>query len=232
MRRPARTPEHFSVECSSSQIHRRGAEFAETTQRLEHTQPCGAPPRPRRLRGESPLSYTQLKFALTLLLFAAGGVQAAPPFTHHQGVPKGRAPSERPKRGESADTVSCEFASLKVDPATLAGDNGVKLALYEAALSGKGTAKAKKICSTIEGDPVPVFITVKRGKVKVTHDYSQDRFGAGRFKFIPRIFTTRSYTTRKIKIGYFNDRMEFVELSGGPPGDKRLFLKLKDKEYF
>ena len=172
-------------------------------------------------------------WVLLLLLFAVESGRALSHGDALQIVPEDNASPEQPKEDEFIGTVTCgSVPGSEIVPARLAEENAVKLALYEAAVSGKGVVKARQICHTIEGDPIPVSVTVKGGKVKVTHDYSRDRFGAGRFKFMPRFFTVRSYTTRKIQIGHFDDRMRFVALDGESPKDRRLFLKLKGKHYF
>lgn len=111
----------------------------------------------------------------------------------------------------------------------MAGDDAVKLALYDAVVSGKGVVKARKDCSTFEGGPLPVYATAKGGKIKITRDYSRDRYMY--FKGLIKFFRLNSYTTRKVEIGYL-DQGKFIPLKGAVPDGRRLFLRLKGEEYF
>jgi hypothetical protein len=109
-------------------------------------------------------------------------------------------------------------------------DNRVRLALYEAVVHRVGVVKAKMICATIEGDPVPVYATAKGGKIKVTYDYSKDRHF--RFNGWLKLFGGNSYTTRQVEIGYL-DKGNFVPLRQAPVSSgQRLILRLKKTEYF
>ena len=127
-------------------------------------------------------------------------------------------------------TITCIWPpNSGIGPNNLEEDNRVRLALYEAVTSRVGVVKAKMICATIEGDPVPIYATAKGGKIKVTYDLSNDRY----FKFhrLIKIFGGHSFTTRKVEIGYLEGG-NFVPLSGSVPHGQRLILRLKKKEYF
>jgi hypothetical protein len=59
-------------------------------------------------------------------------------------------------------------------------NNEVRLLLYNAANSESKnvTVKAKKICSTLEGDPIPSYLSVNKGKITLVIDTSRDEFGS------------------------------------------------------
>jgi hypothetical protein len=173
---------------------------------------------------------SRIVWAVTLLLFAAGDNSATPFPGPLQGDAKGGASSERREKNAPVTTVTCDWASGSgADGIKLAEDNAVKLALYEAVVSGKGTVKAKKDCATFEGDPAPVYATAKGGRIKITHDHSRDRWMS--FKGLLKFFGGDSYTTRKVEIGHL-DQGKFTPLNGAAPDGRRLFLRLKGKEYF
>ena len=172
----------------------------------------------------------RLVWAFTLLLFFVGDNSATPWPDHLQGSTKSSASSERGEKHAPVKTVTCNWASDSgADGLKLAEDNAVKLALYEAVVSGKGIVKAKKDCATFEGDPAPVYATAKGGRIKITHDHSRDRWMS--FKGLLKFFGGDSYTTRKVEIGYL-DQGKFTPLNGAARDGRRLFLRLKGKEYF
>lgn len=167
--------------------------------------------------------------AVTLLL-AAGNTSATPLPAPLQGSTKSSTSSEQGEKNAPVKTVTCDWASGSgADDIKLAEDNAVKLALYEAVVSGKGIVKAKKDCATFEGDPAPVYATAKGGKIKVTRDHSRDRHMS--FKGLLKFFGGDSYTTRKVEIGYL-DQGKFIPLKGAAPDGRRLLLRLKGSEYF
>ena len=170
-----------------------------------------------------------IAWAVTLL-FAVGNDSAAPSSNLLQGSSKDRISSGRREEPSPVKTVTCDWVpGDKIEGAKLGEDNAVKLALYDAVVSGKGVVKAKKDCSTFEGDPLPVYATAKGGKIKITRDYSQDRWMS--FKGLIKFFGGNSYSTRKVEIGYL-EQGKFITLNGAAPDGKRLFLRLKGKEYF
>ena len=59
-------------------------------------------------------------------------------------------------------------------------NNEVRLLLYNAANSDNKNApvKVKRICGTIEGDPIPSYLTVAQGKITLVVDASRDEFGS------------------------------------------------------
>ena len=167
--------------------------------------------------------------AITLLLLTVGNSSAAP-HSLGEGFKKNGAASEKGEKKDPVKTVTCDWvAGAGLDGTRLDEDNAIKLALYDAAVSGKGVVKAKMDCSTIEGDPLPVYVTAKGGKIKITRDYSQDQWM--RFKGLIKVFGGNSYTTRKVEIGYL-DQGKFIPLNGAASDGRRLFLRLKGKEYF
>ena len=166
---------------------------------------------------------------ITLLLFFVGNNSATPSPGRLHGSAKSSASSERGEKNAPVKTVTCDWAAGSGADIKLAEDNAVKLALYEAVVLGKGIVKAKKDCATFEGDPVPVYATAKGGKIKITHDYSQDRWMS--FKVLLKLFGGDSYTTRRVEIGYL-DQGKFIPLNGVTPDGPRLFLRLRGKEYF
>lgn len=169
-------------------------------------------------------------WAFMPLLFFVGNNSAAPPPGHLQGSTKSRASSVQGEKHAPVKTVTCDWApDSGADSIELAEDNAVKLALYEAIVSGKGIVRAKKDCATFEGDPAPVYAAAEGGKIKITHDYSRDRHM--RFKGLIKFFGSGSYATRKVEIGYL-DRGKFIPLNGAAPDGRRLFLRMKGKEYF
>ena len=138
--------------------------------------------------------------------------------------------SEASEKAVPVKTITCIWPpNSGVGPNTVEEDNRVRLALYEAVVSRVGVVKAKMICATIEGDPVPTYATAKGGKIKVTYDRSQDRYF--RFHWLVKLFGGDSFTTRKLEIGYLNGD-KFVPLSGSVAHGQRLILRLKKKEYF
>ena len=169
-------------------------------------------------------------WAFMLLLFFVGNNSATPSPGPLQGPTKSRASSVQGEKHAPVKTVTCDWASDSgADSLKLAEDNAVKLALYEAIVSGKGIVRAKKDCATFEGDPAPVYATAKGGKIKIAHDYSQDRHM--RFKGLIKFFGSGSYATRKVEIGYL-EQGKFIPLNSAAPDGRRLFLRLKGKEYF
>ena len=158
-------------------------------------------------------------------LLTVGNVLCSASSYNLQGFIAGQGEKEVPIK-----TVSCDFPTInKLDSARVVEDNTVKLALYDAVVSGRDVVRAKKACYTIEGDPVPIYATAKGGKIKITQDYSQDRWL--KFQGILKIFGSNSYTTRKVELGYF-DQDKFILLNGTEPNGRRLFLRLKGKKYF
>ena len=169
-------------------------------------------------------------WTITLLLFFVGNSSATPSPDLLRGSTRSSASSEQEEKNAPLKTVTCAWASGDgTKGIKLTEDNAVKLALYEAVVSGKGIVKAKKDCATFEGDPAPVYATAKGGKIKITHDHSQDRWM--KFKGLIKFFGLNSYTTRKVEIGY-RDHGKFIPLNGATPNGRRLFLRLKGKEYF
>ena len=167
---------------------------------------------------------------IVTLLFAVGNDSTAPLSNPLQGPSKDKTSSAQREKNPPVKTVTCHWPSgNEIGSTKVAEDNAVKLALYDAVASGKGDVKAKKDCATIEGDPLPIYATAKGGKIKITHDYSQDRFMS--FKGLIKFFGGNSYSTRKVEIGYL-DQGRFIPLSGAAPKDRRLFLRLKGNEYF
>ena len=167
---------------------------------------------------------------LATILFAVGNYSAAPLSNPLKGSSKDKTSFAQREKNPPIKTVTCDWSSgNEIDGSTLADDNAVKLALYHAVVSGKGAIKAKKDCATIEGDPLPIYATAKRGKITITRDYSQDRFMS--FKGFIKLFGGNSYSTRKVEIGYL-DQGKFIPLSTIAPKDRRLFLRLKGQEYF
>lgn len=138
--------------------------------------------------------------------------------------------SEASQKDVAFKTITCIWPPNSPDgPNTLEEDNRVRLDLYEAVVSRSSVVRAKMTCATIEGDALPVYATAKGGKIKVTRDYSKDRY----FKFsgLVKLFGGNSYTTRQVEIGYLNQG-KFVPLNGHVPPGERLILRLKKKEYF
>ncbi len=172
----------------------------------------------------------RIVWAVTLLIFAAGNNSATPSPNLVQGSNKNSTTSEQGEKNAPVKMVTCDWVSGNgIDNTNLAEENAVKLALHEAVISGRGVVKAKKACATIEGDPLPVYATAKGGKIKITHDYSQDRWF--RLQGLLKFFGGNSYTTRKVEIGYL-DQGKFIPLNSAAPNGRRLFLRLKGKEYF
>jgi hypothetical protein len=127
-------------------------------------------------------------------------------------------------------TITCIWPpNSEIGLNTLEEDNRVRLALYEAVGSRVGVVKAKVICATIEGDPVPTYATAKGGKIRVTYDRSKDRYF--KFHWYEKLFGGNSFTTRKVEIGYL-ERGNFVPLSESVPHGQRLILRLRKREYF
>jgi hypothetical protein len=167
--------------------------------------------------------------AITFLLLSIGN-SASVPYSLVEGFKKNGAASEKGEKKDPVKTVTCDWVSgAGLDDTKLDEDNAIKLALYEAVVSGKGVVKAKKDCATFEGDPLPVYATAKGGKIKITRDYSQDRRMS--FKGLIKSFGGNSYSTRKVEIGYL-EQGKFISLNGGASDGRRLFLRLKGKEYF
>ena len=167
---------------------------------------------------------------IVVLLFAVGNDSAAPLSNPLQGSGKDKTPSAQREKNPPVKTVTCDWSSGKEsESAKRVEDNAIKLALYDAAVSGKGVVRAKMDCSTIEGDPLPVYATAKGGKFKITRDYSQDRWMG--LKGLIKFFGVNSYSTRKVEIGYL-DQGKFIPLNGDALEGRRLFLRLKGKEYF
>ena len=52
-----------------------------------------------------------------------------------------------------------------------------------------------------------------------------------RFKGLIKFFGSGSYATRKVEIGYL-EQGKFIPLNSAAPDGRRLFLRLKGKEYF
>src|ERR671912_2575302 len=162
-------------------------------------------------------------WAFMLLLFFVGNNSATPSPSPLQGPTKSRASFVQGEKHAPVKTVTCDWASDSgAASLKLAEDNAVKLALYEAIVSGKGIVRAKKDCATFEGDPAPVYATAKGGRIKITRDHSRDRWMS--FKGLPKFFGGDSYTTRKVEIGYL-DRGKFTPLNGAAPDGRRLFLR-------
>ncbi len=169
-------------------------------------------------------------WSVMLIITTVGNNSAASSSNPLQGSSKDKTSSEQRENNAPVKTVMCDWSPPKESESTkLAEDNAVKLALYEAVVSGKDVVKAKKDCATFEGDPAPVYATAKGGKIKITHDYSRDRHMS--FKGLIKFFGLNSYTTRKVEIGYL-DRGKFIPLNGAAPGGRRLFLRLKGEDYF
>ena len=172
----------------------------------------------------------RIVWAVSLLIFAVGNNSAAPSSNLLQGSTKDRLPSEQREKNAPVKLVVCDWVSgNEIDITKLAEDNAIKLALYETVVSRRDVVKAKKACATFEGDPLPVYATAKGGKIKITHDYSRDRWM--RFQGLIKFFGLNSYTTRKVEIGYL-DHGKFIPLNGAAPDGRRLFLRLKGEEYF
>jgi hypothetical protein len=167
---------------------------------------------------------------LIIIIITLGNNSAASSSNPLQGSSKDKTSSEQREKNPPVKTVTCGWSSSKERESTrLVEDNAIKLALYDAVISGKGVVKAKMDCSTIEGDPLPVYATAKGGKIKITRDYSQDQRMS--LKGLIKFFGSNSYNTRKVEIGYL-DQGKFMPLNGGAPDGRRLFLRLKGKEYF
>ena len=167
---------------------------------------------------------------LVTILLALGNYSAAPLSNPLKGSSKDITSFAQREKNPLIKTVTCAWSSgNEIDESTLADDNAVKLALYHAVVSGKGAVKAQKDCATIEGDPLPIYATVKGGKITIARDYSQDRFMS--FKGLIKFFGVNSYSTRKVEIGYL-DQGKFIPFNGDAPEGRRLFLRLKGKEYF
>ena len=167
---------------------------------------------------------------IVTILFAVGNDSAAPLSSPLQGSSKDKTSSAQREKNPPFKMVTCDWSSgNEIAGTRLADDNAVKLSLYHAVVSGQGVMKAKKDCATIEGDPLPIYATAKSGKIKIARDYSQDRFMS--FKGLIKFFGGNSYSTRKVEIGYL-DQGKFTPLSSAAPKDRRLFLRLKGKEYF
>lgn len=167
------------------------------------------------------LSVLSLFFAARVAAAFASGPVSAPGNTFVSQVSGNTVPVK---------TINCNWPpNSGIGPDTIEEDNRVRLALYEAVVSRVGVVKAKMICATIEGDPVPTYATAKGGKIKVTYDLSKDRH----FKLhgLLKFFGGNSFTTRKVEIGYL-EAGNFVQLSGPVPHGQRLILRLKKKEYF
>jgi hypothetical protein len=176
------------------------------------------------------VNMKRIVWAVTLLIFSVGDYSAASPPNLLQGSSKGKTSTEQREKNVPVKTVMCDLLPPKESESTkLAEDNAIKLALYDAVVSGKGVVKAKKDCATFEGDPAPVYATAKGGKIKITRDHSRDRWM--HFKGLIKFFGLNSYTTHKVEIGYF-DHGKFIPLNGAAPGGRRLFLRLKGEEYF
>lgn len=169
-------------------------------------------------------------WAMMLIIITVGNNSAASSPNPLQGSSRDKTSSAQREKNPPVKTVTCGWSSGKESESTkLVEDNAIKLALYDAAVSSKGVVKAKMDCSTIEGDPLPVYATAKGGKIKITRDYSQDQWMS--LKGLIKFFGGNSYSTRKVEIGYL-DQGKFIPLNGGAPDDRRLFLRLKGKEYF
>ena len=169
-------------------------------------------------------------WVVTLIIMTVGNNSAVSSSNPLQGLSKDKTSSEQREENPPVKTATCGWSSGKESESTrLAEDNAIKLALYDAVVSGKGVVKAKMDCFTIEGDPLPVYATAKGGKIKITRDYSQDRWM--KLKGLIKFFGVNSYSTRKVEIGYL-DQGKFIPLNGGAPDGKRLLLRLKGKEYF
>src|SRR3712207_1671741 len=96
----------------------------------------------------------RIVWAVTLLIFSGGNYSAASSPNLLQGSSKGKTSSEQREKNAPVKTVTCDWSPPKESESTkLAEDNAVKLALYDAVVSGKGVVKAKKDCATFEGDP-------------------------------------------------------------------------------
>jgi len=172
----------------------------------------------------------RIVWIVTLLLTAVGSSLAAPSSNLLQGSTKYKIRSEQGEKDAPVKTVTCDWESnSEIDNIKFAEDNAIKMALYDAVRSRRGVVKAKKACATIEGDPLPVYAKAKGGKLKITFDYSQDR--ELRFHGLLKFFGGNSYTTRKVEIGYL-DQGKFIPLNGARAEGRRLFLRLKGKEYF
>src|SRR5687767_4625011 len=172
----------------------------------------------------------RIVWAVTLLLFIPGNNSATPSSTLLQDSSKNSTISEQAEKNAPVKTITCDWASGSgLDNTKMAEDNAVKLALYEAVVSGRGVVKAKQACATIEGDPLPVYAKAKGGKLKMTYDYSRGRWL--RFRGLLKFFGGNSYTTRRVEIGYL-DQGKFILLSGAAPDGRRLILRVRGKEYF
>ena len=167
--------------------------------------------------------------AITLLLLTIGNSSAASS-SLVEGFKRDGAASEKGKKKDPIKTVTCDWVpGAGLNGTKLDEDNAIKLALYEAVVSGRSVVKAKKGCATFEGDPLPIYATAKGGKIKITRDYSQDRWMS--FRGLIRFFGSNSYSTRKVEIGYL-EQGKFITLNGAAPDGRRLFLRLKGKDYF
>ncbi|HKY43678.1 MAG TPA: hypothetical protein VJM50_11320 [Pyrinomonadaceae bacterium] len=137
--------------------------------------------------------------------------------------------SEVSEKDVPVTTITCVWPPNSSIVNTIEEDNRVRVALHDAVVSRTGIVKAKMICATIEGDPVPVYATAKGGKIKITYDYSKDRY----FKLnsLVKLFGGNTYTTRQVEIGYI-DKHQFIPLTGAVPHGQRLILRLKKNKYF
>jgi hypothetical protein len=81
-------------------------------------------------------------------------------------------------RGTPASYPTCGFYWNRNTPVTPA-QRRVNACIVEAAREGR-RARAVAVLTTIEGDPIPIYVFVRgRGDVLVVADGSHDRFGAG-----------------------------------------------------
>jgi hypothetical protein len=104
--------------------------------------------------------------------------------------------SQASQKAVPVKTITCIWPpNSETGVNTVEEDNRVRLALYEAVVSHVGVVKAKVICATIEGDPVPTYATAKGGKIKVTYDRSKDRYF--KFHWFEKLFGGNSFRHEK-----------------------------------
>gem|GEM_PF-5661393 len=103
-----------------------------------------------------------------------------------------------------------------LDRAIVQADNVIRRAMYEAAVSGTGAAKAKFTALTIEGAPLATYVKVQDGSIEIIRDYSHDVYS---------LSTVLVQHPASWELGVIGADGTFAPVSASTPSGRRLVLR-------